>query len=86
MNVDRCAGTHPDAPIKLSKTLIDWAGHIFVMQNRHAEEVMKLSPEAKNKTHVLDVLDIYDRDDSELKRILKEKLCINFPQLSRMWM
>ena len=76
----QCAGTHPAAPTKLSKTLTDWADYIFAMQNHHAEEVMKLSPGAKKKTHVLHVPDIFDQP--ELKTMLRDRLSHYFPHLS----
>ena len=58
--------------------------YIFVMENHQAKEAVKLSPEAKKKTYVLDVPDIYTRDELELKRILKERLLSYFPHLSNL--
>jgi len=51
------------------------------MEDDHRKEVVKLSPEAEKKTRVLDVPDIYTRNEFELKRILKERLLTYFPNL-----
>jgi len=68
------AGTWIHAKRRITKNLIDWADAIFVMEEKHKEAVLGTSPEAASKIVVLDIPDLYKRDDLELKQILKVKL------------
>ena len=68
------AGTWLHARRRISEELINWADIVFVMERYHKEFLLDLSPMAKNKTVVLDIPDIYSRNDPELVRILKGKL------------
>jgi predicted protein tyrosine phosphatase len=70
----RSAGILRSAPSQVSKELIEWADVIFAMEGRHKEAMLRMSPTSDNKIIVLNVPDIYVRNDPELKRILKEKL------------
>jgi len=68
------AGTWANARRSISESLIEWADLIFVMEERHSEAVLKLKPYAEKKIIVLDIPDIYLRDNQELVKTLKTKL------------
>jgi len=68
------AGTWLHARRRITEELINWADIVFVMERHHKEFLLDLSPMAKNKTVVLDIPDIYSRNDPELVRILKGRL------------
>ena len=61
---------------KISKSSVRWADIIFCMENIHKEFILEKFPkEAKGKKIiVLDIPDIYFRNDPELRGILAEKL------------
>lgn len=68
------AGTSILAPKRISKGLLTWADVIFAMEERHRTAVLALNPQAGNKVIVLNVPDVYRRDEPELIEILKTKL------------
>lgn len=70
----KSAGTNNDAINKISLELIKWADRIFVMEQHHKEVILKIDPKSKNKIMVLNIKDIFLRDDPLLVRIIKEKL------------
>ena len=68
------AGTLPSARKRVSKAILDWADFVFVMENHHKEFILSLDPEAENNITVLNIPDIFLRNDPELIEILKVKL------------
>ena len=74
--VAKSAGIDDDAPVKLSKELIEWADLVFAMQDEHRQEILRLMPRAK-KTRVLNIPDIYHYGDPELVNLLRERLVSN---------
>lgn len=68
------AGTSILAPKRMSKGLLDWADVIFAMEDRHRAAALSLNPQAGNKIIVLNVPDVYRRDEPELIETLKTKL------------
>ncbi len=68
------AGVWKHARRPVSRELIDWADHIFVMEEKHREAVLALKPEADRKMTVLHIPDIYVRNDPGLVEILKARL------------
>ena len=68
------AGIWEYARRPISMELIDWADHIFVMEEKHREAILMLRPEAESKVEVLNIPDIYVRNDPELVKILKTRL------------
>ena len=70
----KSAGTWAGAPKVVSKELMDWADMIFVMEEHHREALIRIDQDAEAKIIVLGVDDHYLKGDSELMRILKEKL------------
>lgn len=70
----RSAGVWFNARRRISEDLIEWADLIFAMEEYHKDIIVSLKPDAKNKVIVLNIPDIYLRDDPELIKILKVKL------------
>ena len=70
----KSAGTWMYARRRVSRDLVEWADLIFAMENHHRDVILSVCPEAENKIIVLDIPDMYRRDDPELIRILKTKL------------
>jgi predicted protein tyrosine phosphatase len=68
------AGIWKHARRPVSRELIDWADHIFVMEDKHRVAILALVPEADKKITVLHIPDIYMRNDPELVEILKARL------------
>lgn len=70
----KSAGTHIHARRRISKSLLDWADKIFVMERVHEDALLQLKPDVENKITVLDIPDNYLRNDPELVKLLKAKL------------
>jgi predicted protein tyrosine phosphatase len=70
----RSAGTWMEAPNRISRELIEWADTIFVMENHHKKNLLKISSESEMKIIVLDIPAIYKKDSPELIEMLKAKL------------
>lgn len=68
------AGTWLNARKRISEELIEWADIIFVMEQQHKETILAIKPDAEDKIVVLNIPDIYPRDDPELIEILKAKI------------
>ena len=68
------------ATVPISKTLIEWADIIFCMEKRHFNKVVRMSPEARNKTVVLGIPDQYYRGQPELVKLIKSKVSLYFHQ------
>jgi predicted protein tyrosine phosphatase len=75
----KSAGTSINAIIPVSRELIDWADKIIVMENRHMEKLIELSPSSSSKIHVLGIDDIYYRCSPELIGLLITKISAQFP-------
>ena len=59
---------------RVSKSLIDWSDVIFVMEERHKKAILSIKPEVEEKTVVLNIPNLYLRNDPNLIKILKIKL------------
>lgn len=70
----RSAGIWPNAKKRITRALIDWADLIFAMEEYHKDVIVALKPEAESKIIVLNIPDIYARNDPRLVRLLKEKI------------
>jgi len=70
----KSAGTSIDAPVQLSKELIEWADRIFVMEYRHQKTVLELDPKASKKVVCLKIPDKYYFNQPELSILLRKKL------------
>ena len=59
----------------INKELMDWAELIFVMENKHKKELIKLFGSVNGKIiRVLGIQDHYEFGDANLKEILQQKL------------
>jgi len=70
----KSAGTSYAATVPITPKLINWADAIFVMEDKHEEAIVKLVPSSYKKIRVLDIPDIFYRDQPELKKLLAQKL------------
>ena len=70
------AGINPLSEIPLTAQAIIWSDLIFVMEEIHRNFMLEsFSSELKNKEiHVLNIPDIYEKNNPELIKILKNKL------------
>ena len=71
----KSCGISPFAQIMISKESVRWADIIVCMEEVHKEFILENFPESRDKELiVLNIPDIYYRDDLKLIRLLKEKL------------
>ncbi len=70
----KSAGTSEAANVRLTKQMIDWADEIYVMEFKHLQAVLSMVPNSWRKIEVLDIPDIYFRDQPELKKLILEKM------------
>ncbi len=68
------AGTWTHANRIISKDLIDWADVIFAMELEHKEAILGICPGAEQKVVVLNVPNMFSKNDPELVKILKDRL------------
>jgi predicted protein tyrosine phosphatase len=69
-------GTNKDAATTISGDLIEWADHIFVMEDIHKKKMTKKFRDLlrDKRIRVLGIPDDYDFMDEELIEILKNKI------------
>lgn len=77
----KSAGTCSSARTLVSKELVKWADMIFVMEEHHKEALQRIDGEAERKTIVLNIEDIYLKNDPALVKILKGKLSEYFGEV-----
>ena len=71
----KSAGTMPvEYGQPLTQELIDWADVIIVMETHHAGYILSNFQTDRTKIKVLDIPDMYYRDDPELIRQLERKV------------
>ena len=70
----KSVGISPYATIQITKQAVDWAEVIICMEPVHKEFILKQFPSKNKEIVVLDIPDIYYRNNPELIRLLKEKL------------
>ena len=71
----KSCGTHLLSETVISKQAIKWADIIFCMEDEQKDFILENFPEAKDKNiKILNIPDVYIRDNPKLIRILKEKL------------
>ncbi len=79
----KSAGTHPLAEVQVRSYSIEWADIIFCMEENHKQFLLANFPLAKKKKIiVLDVPNIFYKNDLNLKQILKKKLSKNNIQIT----
>ncbi len=69
----KSAGIDPLSFIVLTKKALDWADKIFVMEESQKDFILN-NFKVDKEIIVLDIPDIYIKDDPELIRILKKKV------------
>lgn len=71
----RSAGTAANAPVKLTRELLDWADGIVVMERHHRNKIRKDFPEIFQKKPIvcLYIEDHYDFMQKELVHALEDK-------------
>lgn len=70
----KSAGTSIAANVSLTKDMVEWADWVFVMETKHEKAVLKLAPNAWEKTECLEIPDKYYHNEPALRKILIEKL------------
>ena len=70
----KSAGTLPYANQTVTKTLLDWADEIYVMENHHIDALKFVSPNSLKKTIVLEITDAFESMSAELVGILILKM------------
>lgn len=70
------AGTHGMGDRRLTVQDLEWADLVIVMEEFHRAYIKQHFPEYYNnhRIHVLNIPDIYYRDDPELVGIIKQKM------------
>ena len=53
---------------------VQWADHIYVMEEEHKHEILKQCPNAAEKITVLDIVNIFGFGDETLEEQLRRKL------------
>lgn len=70
----KSCGISDDAPVQLSRDLLEWADIVFAMQDMHKKAILRLTPKAADKVRVLQVPDIYEYQDQVLVEVLQDEL------------
>jgi protein-tyrosine-phosphatase len=70
----RSAGTSAAAARRLTTREVVWADLIVAMEPVHEATVARLWPDQAHKVRVLDVPDLYEPDERELREVLAPKI------------
>jgi predicted protein tyrosine phosphatase len=70
----KSAGASPWAVQPANEELLSWADEIYVMENKHKDALIAVTPSCRAKIVVLDIPDDYHRGDPKLVALLKEKM------------
>jgi predicted protein tyrosine phosphatase len=70
----RSAGTAPGATRLLTTREMAWADAVAVMEEAHLAVIRRRWPRHAGKVTVLGVPDDYDRDEPELRALLRERI------------
>lgn len=72
----RSGGTSKSSPRRVTARDIEWADMVCVMEDRYAERLAHLFPEAMESARVetLDIPDVYEFMDEELVELLKMQI------------
>jgi len=70
----KSAGTSYAATVVVTRELTQWADIIFVMEQKHEQALVRIDPSSFNKIRVLDVPDMFQRDQPELTELLRERM------------
>jgi len=77
------AGTSPDADSRVTRDDIEWADLIFVMEPTHRKSLVRMFAQAMRDKRVinLDIPDDYEFMDTELVRLLRERVSRAVPEM-----
>jgi predicted protein tyrosine phosphatase len=78
----RSVGTGQAAVRRLTTRELAWADVVAVMEPQHVTEIRRHWPDHLRKVRVLDVPDVYDPDEGELRAVLCEKLRVLLGELA----
>jgi len=70
----RSAGLWAWRGVPMSQELVDWADEIYVMEDHHARELRQRYGRPRGRLIVLDIPDVYERNDAHLVLRLREQL------------
>jgi len=71
----KSAGIMPDPGCRpLTRELIEWADLIIAMEPIHGQYIIAHYPSSRKKLHVLNIADVYFRNDPELKQELLKRV------------
>jgi len=70
----KSAGVSKDFQNIVTKEIIQWADFIFVMEEKHKQFLIEIDHSCRSKIRVLQVPDIFYRNQPELKQILVHKM------------
>ena len=68
------AGTSKDSRNHVTMELINWAEIIFVMEEKHKQYLTEVNNSSVHKILVLDIPDIFGRNQPELRQLLLKKV------------
>lgn len=71
----KSAGVALNAATKLDEDVLHWADHVYVMSDEIKQDIISDFPEEseKKRIKVLNIKDVYPREDPELKKRLLEE-------------
>ena len=70
----KSAGTSKDSPNHVTSELINWAEIIFAMEEKHKQYLIEVNNSSVHKILVLDIPDIFGRNQPELRQLLLNKV------------
>jgi len=70
----KSAGTAAGIPNPVTAELVEWADLIFAMEEKHKQYLIELNNSSGLKTFVLDIPDIFGRNQPELRQLLLNKV------------
>ena len=70
----KSAGTASDAVTIVTENMTRWADVIFVMEENHKQELIKIDQSSCSKIQVLGIPDLFYRSQPELKQLILEKM------------
>jgi len=70
----KSAGTSTDSPNRVTTELINWAEIIFAMEEKHKQYLIEVDNSSLHKILVLDIPDIFGRNQPELRQLLLNKV------------
>ena len=70
----KSACTSKNYPNYVTRELIEWAEVIFVMEEKHKQCLIEIDGSSANKILVLDIPDIFGKNQPELRQLLLDRI------------